>query len=174
LFFGEKSERRKMATKEAARTAQTVTLLSWSPDSWLWTKKAIPNLCFRWFYRQATIPLRFQGSKKLSFVHLYKYVINSEWMVSQDFLLLVSFFKQLQRKKGWDSSRLFLKKILIALSSIMYLLARHIKAELGRKVPQLGFREYIFWCLVRCILDQTSMYCIPGVCSGSIVDERIL
>ncbi len=25
----------------------------------------------------------------------------------------------------------------------------HIKAELGSEVPQLGFREYIFWCLVQ-------------------------
>ncbi len=33
----------------------------------------------------------------------------------------------------------------------MYLLARHITAELRSEVPQLGFREYIFWCFVQCV-----------------------
>jgi hypothetical protein len=32
----------------------------------------------------------------------------------------------------------------------MYLPARQIKPELGSDLPQLGFREYIFWCLVQC------------------------
>jgi len=42
------------------------------------------------------------------------------------------------------------KRILIAFSSIMCLLFRHIKAELGSEVPQLG----IFWCLVQCAEEK--------------------
>jgi hypothetical protein len=41
------------------------------------------------------------------------------------------------------SSRLILKKIIAPFIN-MYLLSRHIKAELVSEVPQLCFREYIF------------------------------
>jgi hypothetical protein len=48
--------------------------------------------------------------------------------------------------EGMRQQQVNSKKIYIAslISSIMYLLARHIKAELVSEVPQLGFREYIF------------------------------
>jgi hypothetical protein len=37
-----------------------------------------------------------------------------------------------------------LKRFSKVLSSIMYFLARHIKAELGSEMLQLGFREYYY------------------------------
>ncbi len=63
-----------------------------------------------------------------------------------------------------DSSRLVLKKILIV-PFMIYLLARHIKSEVGSEVPQLGFLEHIIWCLVQCtrvavlsIISQASLH----------------
>ncbi len=45
---------------------------------------------------------------------------------------------------GMRQQQVNLKKKNVLLSSILYLLARHIKAELGCEVPKLGLREYIF------------------------------
>jgi hypothetical protein len=43
----------------------------------------------------------------------------------------------------------FKKECAPFINYVQYLLARHIKAELGCEVPKLGLREYIFSGLVQ-------------------------